>query len=151
MQKHIFQSTPLPETATWQYGCRYCMVLPLRSESISTESAEQLQGSLTRQGETKGADQLSWSLLGHDLPVCLLSRSPSSALLPLFGWECFPTKIDINKSGTLILTSLLKDPSGQVVPFCHFLGKGSPLKSRMNFCPWSLGGCSDTFLHVCLL
>ena len=36
------------------------------------------------------------------------SRSPSSALLPLFLGEGSPTKIDYRKKGTLILTSLLE-------------------------------------------
>ena len=41
-----------------------------------------------------------------------MTRSPkgsSSALLPFFGWEGSPTKIDYIKKGTLILTSLLED------------------------------------------
>ena len=37
------------------------------------------------------------------------TRSPSSALLPFFGWEGSPTKTDCRKKGTLILTSLLED------------------------------------------
>ena len=37
-----------------------------------------------------------------------LTRSPSSALLPLLG-EGSPTKIDYRKKGTLILTCLLED------------------------------------------
>ena len=41
--------------------------------------------------------------------VHFLSRSPSSALLPFFGGEGSPTKIDYRKKGTLTLTSLLED------------------------------------------
>ena len=37
------------------------------------------------------------------------SRSPSNALLPFFLAEGSPTKIDYNKKGTLLLTSLLED------------------------------------------
>ena len=38
-----------------------------------------------------------------------MSRSPSSALFPLFWGEGSPTKIDYRKKGTLIPTSLLED------------------------------------------
>ena len=37
------------------------------------------------------------------------TRSPRSTLLPVFGWEGSPTKIDYRKEGALILTSLLED------------------------------------------
>ena len=39
----------------------------------------------------------------------MLCRSPSCALLPFFGWQGFPTKINYRKKGTRILTSLLED------------------------------------------
>ena len=42
-------------------------------------------------------------------PRRILTRSPSSALLPFFAWEGSPTKIDYRKKGTLILSSLLED------------------------------------------
>ena len=45
-------------------------------------------------------------------PRNLLAGFPSSALLPTFLGEGFPTKIDYRKKGTLILTSLLEDLVG---------------------------------------
>ena len=44
-----------------------------------------------------------------DCDSTCLSKSPSSALLPFFGWEGSPTKIGYRKKGALILTSPLED------------------------------------------
>ena len=52
--------------------------------------------------------QPSWQAANGQLTQATRSRSPSSALLPVF-WEGSPTKINYREKGTLILTSLLED------------------------------------------